>query len=356
MYYFQFALLFKSLSILKAAPNPTLCSNGLAAQPSLQNGGFEAYSNCDGQSWCLSTNAALIAPWTVTSSNKNFELDNSPWANQEGSWSMDLSSDAPYTVGQCVQTQPGATYKLLFWLNVNPCGPDTKTGFAKTSSGAYMAFDESNGEGWELETMSFTATEAATMIEIGSTTEGGCGPVLDNVSLVTVSPPPTSTKCSNGLAAYSSLQNGGFEAHAYCDDESWCLSTNTDLIAPWLVTSSNKNFELDNTPWSNQEGSWSMDLSSDAPYTLGQCVQTQSGATYKLSFWLNVNPCGPDTKTGFAKTSSGAYMAFDKSNGEGWELQTMSFTATEAATMIEIGSTTEGGCGPVLDNVSMTVM
>jgi hypothetical protein len=100
-----------------------------------------------------------------------------------------------------------------------------------------------------------------------------------------------------------------------------------------------------------------MDLNPNVPTTIGQCVATIPGTTYALSFYLNVNPsCGTSEYTGFTRAQGVATMTFDSVRGVGWKKESLVFTATAMATLIEFGSTTVGSCGPVIDNVVMQVM
>jgi hypothetical protein len=189
----QLALLLSTLSIINFASKTVVeaatCRGGYTARP-FANGGFEDHANCGGAAWCYSTNQALIDPWFVTTPHKVFEIDNFIWRDYEGkSWSSDLSSDAPITLGQCIPTTPGNSYQVTFWLNVNPCGVARKTGYLNISSGAFMSYESSTGQPWKFQQLTFTATQDATLIEFGSTTAGSCGPVIDKVTV-------TSAQCS----------------------------------------------------------------------------------------------------------------------------------------------------------------
>lgn len=151
------------------------------------NGDFEDFSakHCK-QSWCLLTNTEAIKPWTVTSSYKTFELDNTPWKAASGDWSMDLNSDKPFTIGQNVSLEVGKSYELRFSLNHNNCEVAQKTGFARISGAPDQVFSRSqalHGNQWQIISVPFVATQTLTLIELGSTTAQSCGPVIDDVEL-----------------------------------------------------------------------------------------------------------------------------------------------------------------------------
>ncbi|KAJ3271751.1 hypothetical protein HDV01_006359 [Terramyces sp. JEL0728] len=158
------------------------------------------------------------------------------------------------------------------------------------------------------------------------------------------------------VAADNLLQNGDFEDHAaqYCTD-SWCI-VDDRAIAPWHVTAG-PAAEVDHYPWKAYSGEWSMDLCGNVPYTIGQSVDLKSGHTYTLTFMLNENYCGTYNKTGYvAATGSPQQVFFHNSAQQGgnWVPVTYQFVATDKNTLIEIGSTTAGSCGPVIDNVILT--
>lgn len=163
------------------------------------------------------------------------------------------------------------------------------------------------------------------------------------------------------------IVNGGFEADngAHCVGD-WCILDTPIAIAPWSVVprGATPNFELDHTVWSSAEGQWSMDLSSDAPVSIKQTIATKIGKHYQVDFMLNDNRfCGgiPLVKTGFVSASSAdagslqfSHRMTNTNFGLDWKPVQYNFIATETSTEITIGSTTEGSCGPVIDNVVAT--
>ena len=132
--------------------------------------------------WCSPTSltglngqdpSVAIAPWRITSENKNFEVNsNKFWSGYGGSnWSMDLNGVAPYTIGQIIDTVPGATYSVSYFTNLNPCGPLIKTGFIQASGAALSLFNQSVNA-WEERFYQFVATSNTVTLEIGSKTSG----------------------------------------------------------------------------------------------------------------------------------------------------------------------------------------
>lgn len=161
----------------------------------VQNGGFENHASLCKQDWCVETDESAIAPWTITSAYKSFELDSSPspWKAYSGKWSVDLNSDnakdAANTFSQTIETVVGKKYELSFQLNGNPCEAPIKTGFVRATGSNELNFTYSeavNKQLWVPITYRFKATESRTTIDIGSTTLGTCGPVIDEVSMLPV--------------------------------------------------------------------------------------------------------------------------------------------------------------------------
>jgi hypothetical protein len=157
------------------------------------------------------------------------------------------------------------------------------------------------------------------------------------------------------IFAYANMVvNGDFEdfADAYCK-KGWCLSSNISAIAPWKLAIGPK-FELDGTVWPAQSGKWSMDLSADEPYSITQDIPTVSGKRYNLTFYLNKNQaCADADRTGYYQIGRESKISFIHAKGlKKWVKIQKSFIASSNCSLT-IGSTSEGSCGPVLDNVSV---
>ncbi|KAJ3309909.1 hypothetical protein HDV04_005539 [Boothiomyces sp. JEL0838] len=153
----------------------------------------------------------------------------------------------------------------------------------------------------------------------------------------------TSSSAPASQTAYTSKPN------------SWCLSNDNSGIQPWQLLSG-PLYELDNHPWPAYSGNFSMDLCANVAYTIGQYVNLVVGQSYTLTFMLNENYCGAQTKTGFVTASGNPSQTFthDSSvDGHNWKKVTYNFTATTQKTLVSIGATNSGSCGPVIDLVTL---
>lgn len=159
---------------------------------------------------------------------------------------------------------------------------------------------------WDTVDYYFIASTEAPVLEIGSTTGSGCGPVIDNVSMV-------ETKRTN-LVFNPSFESVDF---SLCSQDTpivssgWCLSKAPGFISYWSVTDPSKRAEIDITPWQAPDGRNSMDLSGETPYAIQQKIQgAKAGSYYKVSFQLRVNPCGGSVYTGYVNATGGDRKAF----------------------------------------------
>ena len=176
----------------------------------IENGSFETGTCAPGVSWCLYPAAnvsSVIPPWTMVAGTQ-FEIDTAStfaFAPAQGKITMDLQSDAPFAIGQTIETVPGAIYAVSFQLNRNPyCGAGAKTGFVSLG-GMEKAFEHS-GDKWILQSFNFTASTPSSQFVIGSRQAGSCGPVIDDVQMVLKSSPPvttTTTKATTTTSVYT---------------------------------------------------------------------------------------------------------------------------------------------------------
>lgn len=161
------------------------------------------------------------------------------------------------------------------------------------------------------------------------------------------------------------IVNGGFEADggATC---SCCLGdggVSNAMIAPWYISSSYKIFELNDRYYWVAWGNRSLDLSSYLPYTVSQAVTLVPQKLYVLRFKLNSNVWGGgvQNKVGFVSITGATISYFRHVYNYGvslanqWKNVTILFQATTASTTVSIGSLTPGACGPVIDEVSLTL-
>ena len=148
--------------------------------------------------------------------------------------------------------------------------------------------------------------------------------------------------------------NGNFEDQAanYCK-KPWCSDLGNDAITPWYEVNG-KQVELDSSPspWQAYSGNWSVDLSGNQPNVIAQNVNLTVGQEYLLTAWMSINPCGVSNKTGYVSATGSPQVEFSI-NATTWKPIRYSFIAKQVSTVITIGSTTLGTCGPVIDDVSL---
>jgi hypothetical protein len=154
----------------------------------IENPSFEDGPKCPGgRSWCV-VDQQSVPGWQSYPDGK-IELDVKVWRHHDGAVSIDLAHYRPYVLHQVVKLVVGQVYKLNFALMKHPrCGngkgfyniaPETQS--IKSSSGR-VAF--TGGRGWDVKEVEFTAASEMTRIEFGSLSGGSCGPIIDNIALV----------------------------------------------------------------------------------------------------------------------------------------------------------------------------
>jgi hypothetical protein len=321
------------------------------------NGGFEnaAFFESKCGSWCSSSNASLIAPWTF-SGQSTYELNFGVWKAFEGKISMDLSSSGPVTISQVVPTTIGQRYVVSFQLNDNSCGSPTTTrtgkivatGAQPLAFGHKAGFQSANPSPWTEVKYYFFATGSMTTISISSTDPSSCGPIVDQITM---------------FATNELIVNGGFENGAFFEPScgSWCSNSDASLISPWTF-SGQSVYELNFGVWKAFEGKISMDLSSSGPITISQVVPTTIGERYVVSFKLNDNSCNSPTTTrtgkivatGAQPLAFGHKAGFQSANPSPWTEVNYYFFATDAKTTVSISSTDPSSCGPIVDQITMS--
>ena len=199
----------------------SLALAGSAMAAGFTNGSFENTSNTyvdGGGGFMAAVTGTTIPGWTVTTGNVDWI--NTYWQAEDGSFSLDLDGTQPGAISQTFATMPNATYFVQFYLSGNPdpnsycqyaadpttCpSPSDKT-LTVTANGSqpgYYSFDTSfygNGHSsmdWQVEGYSFIATSSGTTLTFTSTTPGGFGPALDNVT-VTQEATATGAQCKDG--------------------------------------------------------------------------------------------------------------------------------------------------------------
>lgn len=162
-------------------------------------------------------------------------------------------------------------------------------------------------------------------------------------------------------AAFTGLENGGFEAGTYVDNGSGFQqldAPNTDITG-WSVDAGSVDWV--GTYWPAAEGAMSIDMSGANAGTLSQTFETTIGNTYTVSFQLSGNPAGPPTiKTLEVSATGGAVglYSYDVTGNDlltmNWREETYEFFATSANTTLTFVSTSATPFGPAIDNVVVT--
>ena len=159
-------------------------------------------------------------------------------------------------------------------------------------------------------------------------------------------------------AAFTGLENGGFETGTYVDN----LSGFQQLDAPnasidgWSVDAGSVDWV--GTYWPAAEGAMSIDMSGADAGTLSQTFETTIGNTYTVAFLLSGNPAGlPPVKTLEVSATGGAVGIYTHDTtgtdltSMVWAPQTYEFLATSESTTLTFRSSTAGPFGPAIDNV-----
>jgi Protein of unknown function (DUF642) len=313
------------------------------AQNLVRNGDFSK-NGCAADSLCYSSNEQDIAPWSVISAQKTFQI-NPPRTLLPGlnDTSIDLNSkgdDPLVVIQQNVQTVIGDKYIVTFNLNQNPrCGLTSKTGFVMASGGSHQAFETSDDKTREVK-YSFTATQDQTALVLGSTTYASeCGPLVFGIRM------------SKNL-----IYNGDFSKNGCSPTQSSCHSSNSADIAPWEVISPKPLYEI-LRPSVFGLPSNAMDLNSHygtPKVIIRQYVPTVIGGWYKVSFSLNQNTnCGGvSTKTGIVYAFGGNNRVFETSSDITKQVH-YHFKAAVDKTELQFASTTAGSCGPLIFDIGM---
>ncbi|MCE9628140.1 MAG: DUF642 domain-containing protein [Candidatus Eisenbacteria bacterium] len=140
----------------------------------------------------------------------------------------------------------------------------------------------------------------------------------------------------------------------------------------WLVGGA--GVDLVQTYWAPQDGIQSLDLNQDnqgpatPPGSVSQSISTTPGASYRVSFWMAGNPdhtraphdgaaiktmdvsFGPVTQS-FAFDVTGKVHA-----APGWVPYQFDVVANSASSVLLFQSTMAGYAGPLVDNVSVTLL
>jgi choice-of-anchor C domain-containing protein len=148
-----------------------------------------------------------------------------------------------------------------------------------------------------------------------------------------------------------------------------------NCVPPGFVwTVGGAGVDLVQTYWAPQDGIQSLDLNQDTqgpatpPGSISQTIATTPGAVYRVSFWMAGNPDhtrapddGPAIKTmdvSFGPvTQSFAFDVTGKVHADpGWVPYQFDVVANSANSLLQFQSTMAGYAGPLVDNVSVTLL
>ena len=164
----------------------------------------------------------------------------------------------------------------------------------------------------------------------------------------------------SAFAAFSGLQNGGFEDGTHSGAGYDTLAAGSPALAPWTITSG--QVEWIGSYWQPSEGTKSLDMAGNIPGNISQTIDTTVNNTYVVEFMLAGNPDGPPfvkTLTVEATGTAAASHSFDASSTNkdamGWTPRGYSFVAKGSSTTITFTNTTAGSpYGPALDSIVVT--
>ena len=130
--------------------------------------------------------------WQVESGN--IELKSwMQWQAAHYRQSLDLHGNAPGTIGRDVATVPGQRYLVSFAQSGHPVCALAVTTFNASFGGQALGdftFDSTGfslaNMGWRYEAVAVTATTTNSRLRFASTTMGGCGPALDDISVTPI--------------------------------------------------------------------------------------------------------------------------------------------------------------------------
>lgn len=176
---------------------------------------------------------------------------------------------------------------------------------------------------------------------------------------------------SSTADAANLIQNGSFEQGTLADPNGMTLAVGSTTIDHWLV--GGHGVDWIGTYWQAADGGRSIDLDSGlvlgaGPYdgSLSQAFATTPGLEYRVTFEMAGNPDGGLTIKPLQVTAAGTSVefSFDNSLGQtlanmGYQAREFLFFASNATTTLSFASLTNGGgqgFGPVLDNVSVTLV
>jgi choice-of-anchor C domain-containing protein len=171
------------------------------------------------------------------------------------------------------------------------------------------------------------------------------------------------------LGAYSPLLvNGSFEIGPDTGGSFVTLFPGDTSIQNWEVVGEN-SVDYIGLFWEASDGNRSIDLSGTDAGAIEQTFNTVSNEMYRVTFDIAGNP-GSDSASSSvrdlrASIDTGNHFLFEEFTFDtagqslkdmGWLTQEFVFTAKDSISTLRFSSLTEGGYGPAIDNVQVSVV
>ena len=172
----------------------------------------------------------------------------------------------------------------------------------------------------------------------------GCGPMDPNDAMG-----PELESLEQGLQV---VTNSSFEAAPAGVYNYQNLSTGSTALTNWTIGGGIK--VMNSSYKSAAQGTKSVDLNSSyGPGNISQMVPTVVGAGYTVRFAIaNGATCGGQWRYG--TVTYGPSSASLSNSNAGWTYRSYVFNATSTSSLIKFESTSSGGCGIAIDDVTVT--
>jgi choice-of-anchor C domain-containing protein len=171
------------------------------------------------------------------------------------------------------------------------------------------------------------------------------------------------------LGSYAPLLvNGSFEIGPDTGGGFVTLFPGDISIQNWEVVGEN-SVDYIGSFWEASDGNRSIDLSGTDAGAIEQTFNTVRNEMYRVTFDIAGNPgsdsASPSTRELRASIDTGSHSLFEEftfdTTGQslkdmGWLTQEFVFTAKDSTSTLRFSSLTEGGYGPALDNVQVSVV
>ncbi len=147
------------------------------------NSGFEAAPSGVYNYQSLSAGSTALTNWTIGGSGGIKVMNSSYKTAAQGTKSVDLNGQyGPGNISQMVPTVVGSGYTVRFAIANGPnCGGQWRYG--TVTYGPSSASISNSNAGWTYRSYVFNATSTSSLIKFESTSSGGCGIAIDDVTV-----------------------------------------------------------------------------------------------------------------------------------------------------------------------------